>query len=589
MTAVQHDRNLAGAVRLAATGALAAGVGSILASALRVAFSPENPPFRDGDTGVVALGTVILAVPGWAAGAAFVAAATIGVLLAPRLIRYGAWVREAAAVLGFAGGGVFGRSGGFRLFDTGGLPAVVVGAAIGIVASWIAAHAGRRTGAVLAGAVLAAAAAPLAVAAVMEVPAMLAVRLLSVVGGAALCVLGGTAWGGWLPAGAGQTVKGPATIAARERRVAMWLAGGAVLVLAECLALVVFLPGMAGEVNILRFEASRLLDISSDAFLPDGRWRETPPDCGVSAVAFSPDGRYALASCGSWSWVNGSGFIVIGDVASGKEVCQLSTGIGRGTDAGAAFSPDSRHVAFACADGTVRVHDITTGAEVRRLIAGELEPHGLAPLVPFSTVAFSADGGRVLAGNPFGEMRVWSADSGEELHRCKLPLPGSPRYGAIWTFTPDGKHCLTGVSGQLRLWDLANGRDLRRFHGEEAEHVSDRVAISADGRLALSSGVGTVHVWDLEAGRVVRQLGYDGPGFLTSLTFSPDRRRVVAICWDPHSLPCDLLVWEAESGQLVGTIRRNWKASSVAVSPSGRLALVGVLMPGKMQLYHLPR
>jgi WD40 repeat protein len=75
-------------------------------------------------------------------------------------------------------------------------------------------------------------------------------------------------------------------------------------------------------------------------------------------------------------------------------------------------------------------------------------------------------------------------------------------------FSPDGKLALTGGGGvfdaaphgpmdcTVRLWDVANGKQIRCFTGHTDRVMS--VAYSPDGQFALSGSIdGTVRLWRL--------------------------------------------------------------------------------------------
>src|SRR5262249_1464804 len=112
------------------------------------------------------------------------------------------------------------------------------------------------------------------------------------------------------------------------------------------------------------------------------------------AVAFSPDGQYVAASQG--------GDVTVYDAADGNPVrSPVPTGSRRVFPPG--LSRDSRRLATACWDQTVRLWDTRTGQQVAVL-------RGHAG--PVLGVAFSPDGRRLASCGGYrgkGEIKIWDA------------------------------------------------------------------------------------------------------------------------------------------------------------------------------------
>ena len=134
-----------------------------------------------------------------------------------------------------------------------------------------------------------------------------------------------------------------------------------------------------------------------------------------------------------------------------------------------AFSRDGSRVATASRDDTARVWDVTSGAEIARLM------HDAA----VNAVAFSRDGSRVVTASSDGTARVWESSSGQEIarliHDANVTAVAFSRDGRmIATASADNTAEIRYVHTQdlitqacLRLTRNLTLREWRRYIGEE--------------------------------------------------------------------------------------------------------------------------
>lgn len=195
----------------------------------------------------------------------------------------------------------------------------------------------------------------------------------------------------------------------------------------------------------------------------------------VSGLALAPGARQFAS--GAYD-----GTVRLWNLESGQEVRKLD--VPRGY-VSLAYLPDGR-LLIGCQDGVTRLWDLVAGKEVRTF---------LRHVKSVYTLAVSADGRRFLTGGQDGKSYLWSVDSSEPVRL----LEGHTSWVEGVAFYQDQRAVTIGYDKTLRVWDLSTGKELRRWEGD------DRcLAISPDGRRALSGGTGrTVRLWDLESGNLL--------------------------------------------------------------------------------------
>jgi hypothetical protein len=217
---------------------------------------------------------------------------------------------------------------------------------------------------------------------------------------------------------------------------------------------------------------------------------------------------------------------------------------------GAAFVGDGKRFACAGSDGSLRILDVQTGAEVRRVAAHAGRVHAIAA---------SADRARLLSGGEDGFVRVWDVRGGK-----MLEVEEAGPVHAV-AFAADGKTFVSGdAAGNVRLRDAATGREV--WKTSLAGGPVRSVAVSPDG---LHVAAGGVRAW----------LGWadDGSDYFTST----DHRDVSAVGFAPDGATFAVaatngpmpVLWETGSGLPRTTFQIF--AQRLTFSPDGWLVALG--------------
>ena len=165
----------------------------------------------------------------------------------------------------------------------------------------------------------------------------------------------------------------------------------------------------------------------------------------IMSVHFSPDGHTLISS-------SLDGTLRRWDVETGAEINEYPAGF---SILSTTLSPDGKTLAFSLdvPSNVIVLLNVETLEVIRTLL-------GHSGIV--TSVAFSSDGQTLLSGSVDGSIRLWNADSGAEIGRFE------GHFGPVYSvaFSPDGVFAISGAGDRsLRAWNIDTGAEILRIDG----------------------------------------------------------------------------------------------------------------------------
>ncbi len=230
---------------------------------------------------------------------------------------------------------------------------------------------------------------------------------------------------------------------------------------------------------------------------------------------------------------------------------------------GVKFTPDQLHFVSTAADRTATLVEIATGKIIWTYRVQGFDPAIAAP-------SFSPDGKSVLLPEYIGDAVLLDLATGA----VRMRFIGHRTAVCCCCFSPDGKFAVTG-SGHwesnrppdytVRAWDIATGKEVRRFGEGVFKQRATQVQVSPDGKLLLTgSADNLVRLWDFNTGALLSELSGHTDRTVTA-AFNADASQIISADWLGN-----VRMWDTATRKCILNYNTsNSRVEFVRLSPTG--------------------
>ncbi len=157
-----------------------------------------------------------------------------------------------------------------------------------------------------------------------------------------------------------------------------------------------------------------------------------------------------------------------------------------------------------------------------------------------------------------------------QLWRCVHTLTGHSSAVTCLCISPDGKTLASGSYQEIKLWNLETGEAIKTLDVRSEAMAVSSLAIDPSGD-TLACANGNVEIWHLGSGELIRTL--ETSCWASSVAISPDGRILVSAGEDPVDETGSLQIWNLVTGELLRELEE--AIDCAAISPDGQILASG--------------
>jgi len=209
--------------------------------------------------------------------------------------------------------------------------------------------------------------------------------------------------------------------------------------------------------------------------------------------------------------------------------------------------------------GRIFVHQYRVPKITKSCLIMTLSGH----LYNVNSCSFSPDGKRIISGSGDETIKVWDAETGREIISI---CHNSPVYTCA--LSPDNKSIVSGSKYNLQIWEANTGKESITLQGNMRDITT--CTFSPDSKRIVAEGFDgiintrTLKIWDAKTGREINSLiGHTAK--VTCCAYSPDGRWIAS-----GSKDYTVKLWDAEKCSEILTFKGSVLVFALAFSPDSK-------------------